>query len=1525
MKKLISASIFFRICVLMAVLVTSISSWAETRIYVFVTQGIQYNGIEYKGTKSSDNRQFNCTVGDVSINASPVPAGDYVYSDEDGLYNILSGGIGFTIKSNSKYISHVKASVRRGNEYIDQDITTGKTCYVESYNFTRYEHCCRIDVTFVDKQVAISGGQSSYTAYVGQDFHEPTFKTSSGYTGSPSYSSSNPSVATVDPSTGAVTPLKAGTTNITVRYPSNDDWAGNQFTYQLNVKAFSAGNGTAQNPYIIKSVDEWNLFCEIVNSGYVNICGKLGQDVGPVTQQCTRSNQSYYGTFDGDNHKLTVNLNGAQYMAPFAALDGATVKNLKVEGSITASGKYAAGIAGLVQGHKATITNCNVGVNINSTVNGDGTHGGILAVSNAETDIKDCAFYGSISGSNTNSCAGFVGWANKKATITNCLLTASIKVNATNGATFYRGNNAQIVNSYYYKDVAHGTAQGNACSYAQIRYGEIAWRLNNGRSPMVWGQGSPDATLTNDENLHVFRVVYKVNGKDKLYQYYYGNKTLTYPSAANLGLTGNIYFSLISGSKITSDADCQVSLPDKNGAIQVNVSNINDWNLLSSNISNGATNIYARLTDNISDVTTMIGTKDHSFTGTFDGQGHTLTVKLSGDTYAAPFCNVDKAVIKNLNVAGTVTCTINNIGGHASGLVGCVNTGGLTIDGCEVSASISSTHAAKDTHCGGFIGHAGSNVVTITNSIFTGKATGGTFFGSFVGWGDAYTANISNCLTLGSYENIRSVNTFVRANGKAKFNVNNCYYFIGNQSVASVANADGTAVSNTQVSSGEVAYKLAWGQRIGSENRPYYSSRTANKVFKVTFVLDGKEYTARYANKSGTVDLPAVDHPSDYSVAFTTGDNEEFNSSTQVGNDMTVTVTKYLTGAGTQDNPYLIRTAKDLKSWSDKINGGFKTYGVYFLQTNDIDMSSISWFNPIGQTPLYYNARTIDNVKEHGFEGTYDGGGHKISNLTIAQISEEKTVGVFGTVTGTVKNVWVDHFRYDGNNSKDTRCGALVGQLLGDGLVTDCIVTNSLVDDDKMHVGGAIAGAISGATLQNCIAYNNTVNFDPNRQGYIAGDTKNDAGWGGTVKNCYTDGNLVCSSESSKQGTMIDNEAGVSSKRFASGEIAWKLGSLSWGQSISADAIPYPSSDAAKHVYKVTFTADGNVLAEEYANKNSKVTTPDIAEIGDGSKVFSQFEYNGEPFNGIVGDISSDITIASHGIERPVGISQENSYVTLDGKTITNGEVKEIKFQIASATLNFTDGTTAKAASGKFNLSYHATLSGSSNDEIVNTDQLKIYGNRTVDIVLNRPIKAGQWTAVCLPFNMSEEQINNAFGNNCKIALFYAVNGNDLEFRTLKANEKKIEAGTPFIIWTDTQVNNCKLADIYLYNYRSGGSATSADWTFVGNVAEVYKHDSGKRVEYFANGNKLKDLDAGGTIPPLRAFLRCDGNNTVNAKLMTFSIDGTTTGIVSVDSTGKVGIVNKGVYNLNGQYLGDTTTGLPQGIYIVNGKKTVVK
>lgn len=138
------------------------------------------------------------------------------------------------------------------------------------------------------------------------------------------------------------------------------------------------------------------------------------------------------------------------------------VSGCTVDGTISTNGKYAGGIIGIVQG-SASITDCVSSVTIDSSTEGDGTHGGLVAVQGnydgSTITIEGCVFNGKLLGTSTTCCGGFVGWRQKTVNISNSLFAlAEVTIDDSDCYTFSRRSGTNITNCYYAE--ALGELQG---------------------------------------------------------------------------------------------------------------------------------------------------------------------------------------------------------------------------------------------------------------------------------------------------------------------------------------------------------------------------------------------------------------------------------------------------------------------------------------------------------------------------------------------------------------------------------------------------------------------------------------------------------------------------------------------------------------------------------------------------------------------------------------------------------------------------------------------------------------------------------------------------------------------------------------------------------------------------------------------------------------------------------------------------------------------------------------------------------
>ena len=180
--------------------------------------------------------------------------------------------------------------------------------------------------------------------------------------------------------------------------------------------------------------------------------------------------------------------------------------------------------------------------------------------------------------------------------------------------------------------------------------------------------------------------------------------------------------------------------------VTIVIGSVADWDALSAAVAGGleTEGVLVLLANDVGPVTNMVGDSVHPFAGVFNGNGHTLTVAISGTgDCAAPFSVIDGAMISNLVVTGTISG-----GNHSAGLVGtCGATGPNVIRDCTVSVAVSGTG-----YLGGIVGHGGQGTLSFEGCVFSGSVSGfSAFAGGLMGWSNTMALNVTNCLSAGAF------------------------------------------------------------------------------------------------------------------------------------------------------------------------------------------------------------------------------------------------------------------------------------------------------------------------------------------------------------------------------------------------------------------------------------------------------------------------------------------------------------------------------------------------------------------------------------------------------------------------------------------------------------------------------------------------------------------------------------------------------------------------------------------------------
>ena len=535
-------------------------------------------------------------------------------------------------------------------------------------------------------------------------------------------------------------------TDYTVSYSNNDAvgmatvtiTGAGEFSGEKNINFIIYSSDYA----LIGTVEQLRNFATLVNSGVTNAKGKLiadidlaGDDDNQWTPIGTDANK-YNGTFDGQGFTIK-NLYYKQQVEGVGlfgfANSGAYIKNVRVEGTVDNSTNGA----GAGNGGTQTCA------------------GGIIGKS-YEATVLNCSFSGNVI--SYSNVGGLVGWGT--ATIVNCYNEGTVMfhstANQTGGGVHGYGGSPQLKNCYNVGSV-----------------------INNGSTSYAIGSLSVSGSVSNSYS----RSGCVQNGSGASWD--------------NLGITGTVMSLEDMKSEAfvttlnTNIASLRTTYPDISEWTQDPITNLpvlkifssltqdeNGYYLLGSvqdwknfaELVNTTPTANAKMTADIDlgDDQTMVGTENNKYQGTFDGQGHKLTIAYNAtEDNAAPFRFVSGANIRNLHVDGTINTTQQ----FAGGVVARAVTSVTSISNCWSSVNIIGTYnegsgGDTDFH-GGLVAIAINasttiDLVHLNDCLFTGSIKGGdatrSHCANFIGLQEYANSTITNCLSTATYTDQKQYN-----------------------------------------------------------------------------------------------------------------------------------------------------------------------------------------------------------------------------------------------------------------------------------------------------------------------------------------------------------------------------------------------------------------------------------------------------------------------------------------------------------------------------------------------------------------------------------------------------------------------------------------------------------------------------------------------------------------------------------------------------------------------------------------------
>lgn len=949
--------------------------------------------------------------------------------------------------------------------------------------------------------------------------------------------------------------------------------------------------------YQIGTAEDLKAFAELVNGGEVKAQAVLTADIdkGMDLTMIGSAACPYDGTFDGAGHTITIDAypttNGC---AIFRNTDyNSLIQNLKVKGTITTDKQNAAGIVAWSYG---TIRGCWADVTIKSAVAGDGTHGGITCNTYNGSIIEDCLAQITIDGPGTTNCGGVAGWASGRTNIVNCLVINNGTFKVDNNSGTLSRNDPYLHNiedmDKYREDNYETRAPGcNINNYAlrawgstkfveltnadDLASGKICYQLNNDQTNITWKQeigvdAFPVPAAFGTKQVYASGAT-NCDGRSE--------EDLTYSNEGTANATAHTY------DKFGICTECArfnfgaLKRDAADGFYLIGTADDIDMMEGLNRISDGG-RFAMKMTDDISytaEPTRSIFNVGNWFYGTFDGQGHALTIEMTEVPTRASIFPYFCGTFKNAIVHGS----IGTPGQYAGSLISRTLSDGTTIENVFSDVTINASRTGDNTH-GGLIGDVGSKTF-ITNCIYAGDINcedGVESVGGFAGWSGG-VSYYTNCAFLGTINNA-SGDSYVLSRNPSQVKTENVYWIDDFGVLINNEEGNERIEDPAIIESGELAFLLnsnksgldRFYQKIGTDLIPMPLKKDGATIYAVasSYRCDGKpQGTVTYTNTDpGQIVLP----PHTYDEGFCTecGGLQE----------------DYLTPV---DGWFEISNGAELLWWSHYASTHL---GANARLTDDIDMAD------------YCDRYAIVGTEGMPFYGNFDGQYHVISNFVLDRpgVNGVGLIGVMNSLPTSgrtadgqaidataarkaegsfIKNVTLD------NTCSITGNGyvALVGMTAA--WAGHVKISGVMMEGDVSAINGANAAGVFGCVMGSACA----VTIDNcGMTGNVYGPKENASfsGWLGSyavVSNCFAVGEVqgIQSEERyfARFGTATFSncfarygkqpDVGiVSADDFLSGALAWKANGSQfrnclWYQTINEDPYPYADPSHGTVIY----------------------------------------------------------------------------------------------------------------------------------------------------------------------------------------------------------------------------------------------------------------------------------------------------------------------------------------------------------------------
>lgn len=223
----------------------------------------------------------------------------------------------------------------------------------------------------------------------------------------------------------------------------------------------------------------------------------------------------------------------------------------------------------------------------------------------------------------------------------------------------------------------------------------------------------------------------------------------------------------------------------------------------------------------------------------------------------------------------------------------------------------------------------------------------------------------------------------------------------------------------------------------------------------------------------------------------------------------------------------------------------------------------------------------------------------------------------------------------------------------------------------------------------------------------------------------------------------------------------------------------------------------------------------------------------------------------------------------------------------------------------------------------------------TVNATMKRTLKGGEWSTICLPFDMTGEQMKAAFGDDVQLSEYEGYEASEetdaddnplsitVNFNAVNLTDG-LKANEPYLIKPAKDVAEFTVDGVTVNpnevtkgTKRRGRMFGSYVADFTVPKENLYVKDG--ELYYSFGRTKINGFSCYLELPEILSAYYTDTTSSVKVNMQ---VKGISTGINQIETTKSSG----NVYSLDGQLVSQKgVKGLPQGIYVSNGKKVVVK